>query len=348
MTNNKVVNTTDVNFEQDVLNSDVPVVLDFWAQWCGPCKALSPTLDQLAEKYAGKVKIVKIDTESNPELCRKYRVRGIPHVLLLDNGEVVSDIGNMRTLSQLSTILDGHLSGQDKTTNMEANLDDLAIRTDYLLDADIDRVRAYLTANPGFINEPLQRGNKALSVAIRYKLAERVELFLEMGADTNLYDNICLGNLDAVKEIIEQDNSVLNPTEDGANSPLVPAIENGQKQMFDYLLSAGADINWKSARGDYPIYKAPLMEDDLDAIKWMKERGLDLKVFMLGGNTGLHLSAHLGFVEMSKYLLEQGIDPKTKNIPLRDDIEPVTALDYAKRSLEKHPECQEIIEMLEK
>ena len=82
---------TDANFDQDVLGSDQPVVVDFWAEWCGPCKQIGPSLEELSEHYAGKVKIVKVNVDDNPNSPAQLGVRGIPALFLLKNGQVVSN-----------------------------------------------------------------------------------------------------------------------------------------------------------------------------------------------------------------------------------------------------------------
>lgn len=84
------VAVTDASFEADVLKSDTPVVVDFWAEWCGPCKQIGPSLEQIAEEMDGKVKVAKINIDDNPGAPSKYGVRGIPTLMLFKNGEVAS------------------------------------------------------------------------------------------------------------------------------------------------------------------------------------------------------------------------------------------------------------------
>ncbi|MCL4105005.1 UNVERIFIED_CONTAM: hypothetical protein GTU68_018712 [Idotea baltica] len=82
---------TDDTFETEVKQSDIPVLVDFWAEWCGPCKQIGPALEELSEEYAGKVKIVKVDVDSNPSSPASMGVRGIPALFMFKDGEVVSN-----------------------------------------------------------------------------------------------------------------------------------------------------------------------------------------------------------------------------------------------------------------
>jgi thioredoxin 1 len=92
MANANVSHVTDANFEQEVLKSDQPVLVDFWAPWCGPCKAIAPLLDELAVEYAGRLKVVKINVDDNPQTPQQYNVRGIPNLLIIKGGQVANQI----------------------------------------------------------------------------------------------------------------------------------------------------------------------------------------------------------------------------------------------------------------
>ncbi|MCD8571485.1 MAG: thioredoxin [Alphaproteobacteria bacterium] len=99
----------DSNFETEVLKADGPVVVDFWAEWCGPCKALSPLVDEVATEMEGKVKIVKVNIDESPEAPTKYGVRGIPTLMLFKDGQVVDTrVGGMPK-SQLTEWIQGRL-----------------------------------------------------------------------------------------------------------------------------------------------------------------------------------------------------------------------------------------------
>ena len=106
----KPVELTDSNFEDEVLNSENPVLVDFWAEWCGPCRMIGPVVEELAGEYDGKVKVGKVDVDSNPEVSIKYGIRSIPALLIFKNGEVVDQIIGAVPKTHLSKQLDAQLS----------------------------------------------------------------------------------------------------------------------------------------------------------------------------------------------------------------------------------------------
>jgi thioredoxin 1 len=104
-----IIHVTDASFEQDVLKSATPVLLDFWAEWCGPCKMIAPLLDEIAVEYAGKVVVAKMNVDDNPRTPMKFNVRGIPTLILFKNGQAEGQkIGAVRK-ADVAAFLDGRL-----------------------------------------------------------------------------------------------------------------------------------------------------------------------------------------------------------------------------------------------
>ena len=104
-----IVHTTDATFSQDVLKSDKPVLLDFWAEWCGPCKMIAPILDEIAAEYQDRIKIAKLNIDENPNTPPKFNIRGIPTLILFKNGAVAAQKVGALSKSQLAAFLDSHL-----------------------------------------------------------------------------------------------------------------------------------------------------------------------------------------------------------------------------------------------
>lgn len=106
MAGDNTLEFNDGNFEQDVLNSDTPVLVDFWAPWCGPCKALGPVIDELASDYDGRAKVGKLDTDASQETAMKFAISSIPTVIVFNNGEIVDRFVGLRSKRDYQAVLD--------------------------------------------------------------------------------------------------------------------------------------------------------------------------------------------------------------------------------------------------
>ncbi|MDX1589874.1 MAG: thioredoxin TrxA [Oleiphilaceae bacterium] len=104
-----IVYVTDSSFEDEVLKSDTPVLVDYWAEWCGPCKMIAPVLEEIADSYEGKLKIAKLNIDENPQTPPKFNIRGIPTLMLFKNGNVDATKVGALSKSQLTAFLDSNL-----------------------------------------------------------------------------------------------------------------------------------------------------------------------------------------------------------------------------------------------
>ena len=104
-----IQHVNDDTFEPDVLKSDVPVLVDYWAEWCGPCKAMAPLLEELAKEYGGKLKIAKVNVDENQQLAKKYNIKAIPTLILFKEGNVQASKLGMMSKPQLTAFLDSNI-----------------------------------------------------------------------------------------------------------------------------------------------------------------------------------------------------------------------------------------------
>src|SRR5579884_427143 len=109
MAGDNTLTFTDVTFDKDVINAEVPVLVDFWAEWCGPCRMMSPTVDAIASDYAGKVKVGKLNVDENGGTAMRYNIRGIPTLLLFKGGRVVEQRVGAMGKTDVQKMLDAHV-----------------------------------------------------------------------------------------------------------------------------------------------------------------------------------------------------------------------------------------------
>jgi len=105
----KIIHITDDTFEQEVLQSQTPVLVDYWAEWCGPCKMIAPALDQIASEYAGRLKVAKLNIDENQTTPSKYGIRGIPTLMLFKNGNLEATKVGALSKSQLAAFIDSNI-----------------------------------------------------------------------------------------------------------------------------------------------------------------------------------------------------------------------------------------------
>jgi thioredoxin 1 len=109
MAHELIIHVSDETFDQEVLKSELPVLVDFWAEWCGPCKMLAPIVDEIAKEYEGRLKVCKLDIDANPLTPPKYGIRGIPTLMLFKNGDVAATKVGAISKAQLTAFVDSNI-----------------------------------------------------------------------------------------------------------------------------------------------------------------------------------------------------------------------------------------------
>lgn len=100
------LNITDSDFEKEVLKSDIPVLVDFWAPWCGPCRMMAPIIDEISEKYKGKIKVAKLNTDENPVSATEYQITAIPTLMIFKNGKVIKEMVGVVPKNEIERIIE--------------------------------------------------------------------------------------------------------------------------------------------------------------------------------------------------------------------------------------------------
>ncbi len=104
-----VMNVSDTSFEMEVLQSDIPVLVDFWAPWCGPCKAVAPVVEDISKEYQGRLKVVKLNTDENPKTAQAYTIKGIPSLYIFKSGQVVEQVVGAVPKAKLADAINKHV-----------------------------------------------------------------------------------------------------------------------------------------------------------------------------------------------------------------------------------------------
>jgi len=104
-----VSEVTDITFEAEVLKAELPVLVDFWAPWCGPCRAIAPVVEEIANEYSGRLKVLKLNTDENPKTAQSYRISGIPSLMVFKNGQPVEQVVGAVPKTTLSTAVEKHI-----------------------------------------------------------------------------------------------------------------------------------------------------------------------------------------------------------------------------------------------
>ena len=230
------------SFDREVLESPRPVLVDFWATWCGPCKTLAPTIDRLASEYGGRVKIAKIDIDEATEIAEKFGVRGVPNVIIFQDGVPITSLAGAQPHASYKRVLDEVLGGADSDQITDLQIQDPETRIRFIASASVDEIQEAFARHPEFSTAPVKDGLNPLEVALRFGFSADKRALLASYFDKLSFEELVgLGQIEEVREAIEANPELVRqPANDGV-SPLTIAILNAQPECIDLLLGLGAD-----------------------------------------------------------------------------------------------------------
>lgn len=345
---NNVINIDNTNFEKEVVNSDVPVLVDFTAPWCGPCKALNPILDELAEDMVGKAKVVKIDVDDNLELAKRFNVRGIPKLITYFNGKLQDDVSSMRTKAPLADALTALAEGVSLEQVMMNNIDDDNVRADYFKTASLDDIKALIQNQPELASKETWGMNPA-SLAASLQRNDLFDFF-KNDCEPHFLDYIGLGRVDEVKEFLSQSPELAVNSGEKSMSPLCVAIKYDQLDMVKLLVENGAKPEEEHPKRGKLNALMSLMnvheKPNLALITYLVENGLSANA-SCDGVPYLHLAVEFNAPDIANFLIAQGADINVKVKPFPKSEKPVSALEYAQANHEDPAEQRDFSEMVE-
>ena len=307
----------DGNFRQEVFESAVPVLVDFTATWCVPCKEVDPIVDELATEMAGKAKVVKLDIDDSPEIYQQLRVNGVPTVIFFNQGREEDRIGGPQRREIYEQYLTTMVEGGDMLdTRLEMLLQD-DYRQHFIVSRELADIEAILAHRPDLLVEPFDDGRTPLSVAIKRPSVRQkalIELILSHDPDVALHDLMGIGRCDEFLAAVETDPDLANqPDPDGA-TPLWLGLMGSVKERDDHcaraLLDAGAQ---PVSSASFYLPRAVIFYEDPDLLRTFLDRGMDPGETDEQGMNTLHLTTMYGYLPLVEVLLEHGMDPSTTN-----------------------------------
>jgi len=311
---------TDQNFEPTLRDSSQPVLVDFWAEWCGPCKQLGPTIDALAQKYEGRATVAKLNVDNAPQTARQLGVRGLPTVMLFHQGEIKTRLMGANPKSRYAAAIDALLAaeaagdgateapGQTVARHADASM------TQAMMTADLDAVAALLDKQPGLVNERMDNGLRPLNAALRFAMRPLVDALLEYQPEVDAFAAAGLGRMDLLRPALENNPELARAQEADGFTALHLAAIGGHLEAARLLLAKGADPNRvNDDRIRITPTAAAVTEDSLNVLQALRNAGGDLRTRSASGESLLHMAVRVGAARCARYLLDEGLDPAAQD-----------------------------------
>ena len=318
---------TEDSFDAEVMQADEPVLVDFWAPGCGPCKLVVPILDSLAEDYEGRAKIAKMDIGQSPSIWERFEIRGVPTVLVFHKGEVKTTLVGAQPTHKYAHALDDAIEGEVK------DREEPVFTAEFIHSSDIDTFKTVLAERPEYADQRIDGGYKPLSHALKSGNQEKIDAILACDPELDIHQLVMLGRTSEVALLLDEKPELVDAKDVMDATPLLVAIGTGHCALVELLLDRGAAWEpWALLH--------PALATSVDVLRLLMSRGLELGHAVPGVYGTLHLAAMAGSPEVIEFLLEQGLDPTVR------DGGGKTPLEVAQQGANYAPDRQAVIDVL--
>ena len=307
----------DENFREEVFESSLPVLVDFTATWCAPCKEVDPIVDELAGEMAGKAKVVKLDIDESPDIYGQLRVNGIPTVIFFNEGREEDRISGPQKRDIYARYLTTMVEGGDMLDTRLEMLQQDEYRQHFIVSRELEDIEAILPHRPDLLVEPFADGRTPLSLAIKRSSVRQkklIELILSHEPEISQHDLMGIGRCEEFLAAVETHLELANePDLDGA-TPLWLALMGGVKQRNDRCARGLLDFGAQPvSNASFYLPKAVIFYEDPDLLGEFLDRGMDPGETDEQGMNTLHMTTMYGYYPLVEVLLEFGMDPATPN-----------------------------------
>ncbi len=309
---------TAETFEEVVLEAELPVLLDFTAEWCVPCKLVDPIVDELVTEMEGRAVVAKLDIDDTPQIYQDYRVNGIPTVLFFNHGVEEDRISNPQSKEVYLEYLEGMIAGKSAFDITMELMDSDEFRRHYILTREIDTINTALEHHPQLLIEKFINGQTPLSLILNrpsVRQNQLIALTLSMDPEISPHDLVGLGQCEEFSIAVKEDSELVNRLDPDGNSVLITALMRsnrlGENDCTQTVLQTGLDLA-KQESPAFSLSRAIILRDDVELVSQMLEMGWDAQVQDDQGYTALHWAAMYGQLESVQFLLEQGVDHTLK------------------------------------
>lgn len=319
----------DESFEQVVLQSKVPVVVDFWAAWCGPCKAIVGTLEGLANEFDGRIRVVKVDVDQAPGTANKYRISGLPTVAIFAQGQRASSLHGVQTASRYRQEIRGVLDAASSSVAVGEDADVFSA----IASKEPALLKAIVSLHPDQLRLRNEHGESPLTAALLTMEESLVAPIVAASPEMNLHELAATGQIEGLADAISKNPDGLNEPNSRGYTALHLAAAWNQHACVDILLKHGARLDTvaeaEAFSSESPAVAA-IQHEKPDALRSLLEHGLDPNT-SVGEVVGslLHVAALLKREEAYVLLVQFGADESFTNA---DGLNPREAADARARA----------------